>query len=157
MSKNMKTDTKHEDEKKLMDEYSITFDGKQYQFKEYKYDKLSDAVNYAILKEGSKKTFLNKNITDNLYYWIYTATLDKINENTKPEEYLWNRWSINELKDNHEELKRLQNLIDETSPSWEISIQLLNIKELSSEEKSDLIQYINEKKWCSNIYSPNSN
>jgi curved DNA-binding protein CbpA len=37
-----------ETDEALMSKYGITFDGKQYQYNNYRYDKLSDAINYAI-------------------------------------------------------------------------------------------------------------
>lgn len=36
---------------KQMEEYGITFDGEHYAYGEYKYDKLSDAINYAKLNK----------------------------------------------------------------------------------------------------------
>jgi hypothetical protein len=35
----------------LMEKYSITFDGERYAYKDYRYDRLNDAINYAKLQE----------------------------------------------------------------------------------------------------------
>ena len=37
-------------DKELMEKYSITFDGEQYQYRSYRYKRLIDAVNYAKMK-----------------------------------------------------------------------------------------------------------
>lgn len=42
------------DDSTVMDIYGITYDGKKYRFREYRYDKLSDAVTYAKLGEKLK-------------------------------------------------------------------------------------------------------
>jgi len=35
------------DQRQLMEQFGITFDGEKYHFREYRYDKLEDAVSYA--------------------------------------------------------------------------------------------------------------
>ena len=39
-----------DDEKKVMSEFGITYDGKYYRYEGYRYDRFADAINYAKLK-----------------------------------------------------------------------------------------------------------
>lgn len=41
----------HEEDQQLIDKYKIIFDGENYHFKEYKYAKLTDAINYAKVQD----------------------------------------------------------------------------------------------------------
>jgi len=58
----IKEDEPDELEKYLMAEFAITFNGEQYEYSEYRYDRLADAINYAIL-ERSKAPRVNEAIS----------------------------------------------------------------------------------------------
>ncbi|MYM26686.1 hypothetical protein GTP46_29160 [Duganella sp. FT135W] len=69
------TDAGQESDESLAARYEITFDGKRYTFREYKYDRFGDALRYAAMTHA-KQGFLQDKAFQPLWLAAYSPTAE---------------------------------------------------------------------------------